>query len=628
MVARGDPTREDLERGFSDPVQLPVTFQQLRERLRHNRTLPEFHFANRLVAGLAPEPRGALLGRSLRLALLTSWTSDFLDPLLNVDFALDEIHAELYRPHFNQFRQELLDPQSGVYRFGAEITFVAFRLEDVFPARVAAGVISAGEGEACVDEVTTLAEGLVGAWKRHASGGTLFVTDILSPWTAWTPLEGGGTGWPGVVARINTRLREIASATSGVHVFGLTDLVTRRGRDTWVDPRLLYTARLPVAPQHWLALSDAIVRHTKAALGLGAKCLVLDLDGTLWGGVLGEDGPTGIRLGETYPGSVYRDVQRHILELHEAGTVLAIVSKNDVGEVLSVLREHPAMLLRERHFAAIRVNWNDKATNINEIAHEIGLPIEQLLFVDDNPVEIAAVRNTFPNLGCLQMESPPFRFAEQLRDLRLFDRLALTAEDRARGVFYAQERERRALRVVAPTLDEFYRSLAQRLTLYENHAAHLSRISQLSLRTNQFNMTTVRLSDDDATRLLADPACLLVTAELTDSLGESGLIAYAQVHRGPRRWHVENLAVSCRVLGRGVEEALVDYLGARALEGGASELTAEYARTKKNSPFADFYNRVGFEVIEETDDGHILFRCEPRSHATQTGKVAVVVHGA
>jgi FkbH-like protein len=616
--------REDIEARFSEGSTRAAAWRDFGQRVRRDRALGDLLFGNRLLLTLSPEARAAVLPRPLRVSLLTSWTSDFLDPLLRADFAIDGIDAALHRSHFNQFRQEILNPASSLYQFSPEVTVVAFRLEDVFPSRLAQ-LSRADEAldSAFADEFAHFVLGLIDAWRLHSKGGALLLADLLPPWGGWSPLS-PSQGWEGRVARLNERLEGLAGERPGVYVFGLARLAAERGRERWVDPRLLHTARIPVGREHWPALSDALVRHAKACRGLGAKCLVTDLDGTLWGGVLGEDGPAGLQLGEGWPGSLYRDVQSHLLDLAGAGVVLAVSSKNRGEDVASILASHPGMILRDHHFAAVRADWREKTENLREIAQEISLGLDQIVFIDDNPVEIARVQSAIPEITCLRIETPPVRFAEQLRSLRLFDRFTVTEEDRGRGEFYAREKQRRELKAGASTLDEFFKGLGQRLTVFENHAPHLARIAQLSQRTNQFNMTTIRLSEDDAFRLLGSSDHILLTASLTDRLGDSGIVGYAQVRRTADTWLIENLLMSCRVLGRGVEQNLVEEIALRAMRAGASVLTAEYVGTAKNAPFADFYHRCGFVAVEEGP--RRFFRREPSQHGETPGQVEVIAH--
>jgi FkbH-like protein len=402
-------------------------------------------------------------------------------------------------------------------------------------------------------------------------------------------------------------------------------LVATRGAASWTDPRTYYKARLPVSQENWLAMAEMYGSYIRGALSLDVKCLVLDLDNTLWGGVLGEDGREGIAIGETYPGNVFRRFQEYLLALFAGGYILAISSKNDHDDVIDVLRRHPGMILREEHFAAIKANWKTKEENIREISQEIGITVDQMLFIDDNPVEIATVSTAIPGIRCLHLQSPPLNFQRQIDDARCLSKLTLTEEDRERGRQYSEERKRREIKAKMSSVDDFYRDLKQRLTIRVDHEPHRARIAQLSQRTNQFNMTTVRLSDSDVTRMLNSSDYMLLTADLEDRFGSSGTVVYAQIRKRERSWVIENFLMSCRVLGRGVEDSVMDFIFAEAKKAGIETVFATYIPTKKSSPFADFYRRCGFAEVEAGGSGEKRFGRRVIDHVSQSRFIEVCV---
>ena len=532
--------------------------------------------------------------RQVKLAMLTSYTTDFILPLLQVDLRLSQIRSDVYKPHFNQFRQEILNPNSGLYREKPDITIVAFNLEDVIP------IFESNRSE-METEILELCDSLIHNFRQFAPGQSqLFIQNWIPPLHSYDPLVRTDSAIGTFIERLNSKLNTLVRQMPGVHVIDYARAAAQCGLDRWVDPRTYYTARIPVAREHWPALSQCYAAYIRAALGMDLKCIVLDLDNTLWGGVLGEDGPDGIHLGESYPGIAFRRFQQYLLGLYDHGYILAISSKNNEEDVLQVLSTHPAMVLRERHFAAIKANWQEKAQNIRDISKEINISIDHMLFVDDNPVEIEKVRLALPGITCLQIESPPLNFTVQFGGLRCFGKLLITEEDRLRGQQYFDDRQRREFKQSVEAIDDFYCSLAQHMTIHSNYESHASRIAQLTQRTNQFNMTTIRLTEADVARMMADPEYLLLTADLSDRFGDSGTIAFVQIRRGKQVWRIENFLMSCRVLGRTVEETLLNYIFERAAAEGVATIEAAYLPTKKNAPFAQFYPSRGFkEYVQE-----------------------------
>jgi FkbH-like protein len=529
----------------------------------------------------------------VKVAMLTSYTSDFVLPLLEVDLMSSGIRSDIYKPHFNQFRQEILDPASNLYRTAPDITIVGLHLEDVFP------VFDANRTDV-EGQLLDLCESIIRTYRQFAPAKSrLFIQNWIAPLHSYDPLVRTDLAVTSFVDNLNRKLSALAQQAPNVHVIDYARLAQQCGLKQWTDPRMYYTARIPVAQHNWIALSQYYAAYLRAALGMDLKCIVLDLDNTLWGGVLGEDGLEGIRLGDSYPGLAFRRFQQYLLGLYDHGYILAISSKNNEEDVLQVLRNHPAMALREKHFAAIKANWRDKSTNILEISKEINISVDHMLFVDDNPVEIEKVRLALPGITCVQIESPPLNFVRQFEELRSLGKLSITDEDRLRGQQYFDDRQRREFKQVTGSIDDFYRSLGQKMTIYWNYANHISRIAQLTQRTNQFNMTTIRLTEADVARMMAHPEYLLLTADLSDRFGDSGTIAVVQIRRGDGIWKIENFLMSCRVLGRTVEETLLNHIFERAAAEDVLTIEARYIETKKNATFSQFYLSNGFVKVSD-----------------------------
>jgi FkbH-like protein len=325
----------------------------------------------------------------------------------------------------------------------------------------------------------------------------------------------------------------------------------------------------------------------------------MDLDNTLWGGIIGEDGLQGIRLGPDYPGAAFLALQRVILDLYQRGIILAICSKNNPDDAFEALREHPAMLLRLEHIAAFRINWQDKVKNLREIAAELNIGTEALAFLDDNPVECERVRNEMPEVFVIDLPADPMGYAAALQECPVFERLTLSSEDHARGRYYVDERQRKELQQGTASLEDFYRSLQMEAEIAEVDAGTLSRVAQLTQKTNQFNLTTSRYSEQQVSALAQDPAWRIYSLRVRDRFGDSGLVGVAMAHRENDAVEIDNLLLSCRVIGRTTETALLAHLAQSAVKQGARVLRGRYIPTKKNLPAKDFYPSHGFRLVEE-----------------------------
>jgi FkbH-like protein len=335
--------------------------------------------------------------------------------------------------------------------------------------------------------------------------------------------------------------------------------------------------------------------------GRVAKALVVDLDNTLWGGVVGEDGLDGIQVGPEYPGAAYLALQRAIQALRHRGVLLAVASKNNPDEALDALDRHPGMLLRSGDFAALRINWNDKARSLREIAEELNIGVDSLAFLDDNPAEREQVRLELPEVTVVELPSDPMGYARALADCPVFERLSLTREDQQRGRLYEDQRQRADLQRASASLEDFLRSLEMEMSMGPVEPASVRRVAQLTQKTNQFNLTTRRYSEQEIDALASDPGARVYQVQVRDRFGDNGLVGVAITRRGADAWEIDTLLLSCRVIGRAVESAMLARLSDDARAAGATRLCGWFLPTAKNAPASDFYPSHGFSLLESSD---------------------------
>ncbi len=321
------------------------------------------------------------------------------------------------------------------------------------------------------------------------------------------------------------------------------------------------------------------------------KCIVLDLDNTLWGGVVGEDGLEGIQLSLKAPGNSFVAFQQALLDLYGRGVLLAINSRNNPDDALAVLRTHPNMILKEQHFAAQRINWNDKAENIKELAEELNIGLDSMVFLDDDLTNRALVRAMVSDVEVPELPQDPAEYARFLHSLPYFPVNATTDEDTMRGNLYVTERLRREQEKAYESKEDFLKSLRLELTVYEDDASCLPRLSQLTEKTNQFNIDKQPLGEEEIAAYVANPNARVWYARLTDAFGDYGVVLFALVELQGGIWHTRQLLMSCRVFGRGVEDAFLAALAKRAAQEGAETLTIAYTETPKNIPAKEFIDK-------------------------------------
>ncbi len=327
------------------------------------------------------------------------------------------------------------------------------------------------------------------------------------------------------------------------------------------------------------------------------KCIVLDLDNTLWGGVIGEDGMDGIKLSMDEAGAGFIAFQQALLDMYHRGILLAINSNNNPDDALAVIRTHPNMILKEQHFAAMRMNWDDKALNIRSLAEELNIGLDAMVFFDDNPLHRESVRAFLPDVAVPDLPLDSGSYTEMLHALPYFPNEATTNEDAMRGNLYVTERLRREAEKRYTTKEEFLSDLGLKADIYCNDISSTERIAQLTDKTNQFNTHKSPLTPEEVSALMASPDYDVFSLRVTDRFGDYGIIGVAMVTKEPEAWHAEQLLMSCRILGRGAEFALVGTIAARAEASGVSTLTFAYTPTEKNIPAKIFLDTVAGDTL-------------------------------
>jgi FkbH-like protein len=551
----------------------------------------------------------------VKLAVLSSFTADFMEPYVVVEALRRGYKAALTFGAFGQFEQELENADSGIWAFEPDALLLAMRPEDVDVEAVERFSATAGARFASLAE--TMLERLVTCAKqaRTRMRGPILVANFATP--AFVPLgpfdASTVDSLTHAYALLNKRLAERLAEIAGAVVWDYAGLVRSRGTAGWTDPRLWVLARAPVAAEHQPALAAHLARTLVGTLRPASKCLVLDLDNTIWGGVIGDDGPGGIQLGDDYPGSVYKQFQRAALSLMDRGVLLAVCSKNDHDVVEQTFRTHPEMVLKWDDMSCVRANWRSKSENLREIAKELNIGIDSLVLFDDNPVERAEVRAGAPEVGVVEVPTDPLKYVQALHDCGFFDQAASSAEDRGRAAMYRQERERKAMEAEAGTPEDFLRSLAMEAEVNVADEHTLGRITQLIGKTNQFNLTTRRHTAADVAAMASSPDHVVAWLRVRDKFGDQGLICVGVVRKEGTNADIDTFLMSCRVMNRRVEHAFMSFLLERARAMGCTTATGDYLPTKKNSMVKDFYPEMGFTVAESLPDGGVRYTLDLRS---------------
>ncbi|MEU5403423.1 HAD-IIIC family phosphatase [Streptomyces sp. NPDC005963] len=413
----------------------------------------------------------------------------------------------------------------------------------------------------------------------------------------------------GVIWReFNAGLLRLAVDHDRVHVVDLDPLVATSGPVH--EPRLAAYAKVLLGDELLAGYAREVGHLARGLRGRTKKVLVVDLDNTLWDGILGDDGPEGIAAATTYRGEAFGRFQQVVGQIGAQGVLLAVCSKNDREPVLQVLRDHPDMALREKDFVRVNANWEPKDGNLLEIARRLNLGVDSFVFADDSPFECGLVAGSLPGVAVVRLDEEPALHIERLLADGWFDVPELTAEDRARAALYRTDAARQDLQESAGSMEEYLAGLGVRVSLSPVREHEIARVSQVTLRTNQFNLTTERLQQADIRALRDSPQHLALAIRSEDRFGDNGLVGAVLVSGigTGDAWRIDNMLLSCRVFARGIEEACLSALLQRAREAGAPAVEAGYRPTAKNHRVRGLYPSVGFAETGEGVDGTVSFR--------------------
>lgn len=537
--------------------------------------------------------------RRANVALLGTATTSLLVPVLETLCFRDRLDVAWYEGLFGAYRQEILDPASGLYRFAPDIVFIMPTWRTLnLPSLGSADDAETVEG--IVAEHVNLWETLSQRARCHIVQQTF---DLPATESAGDLAAGHRGGRTRILRRVNARLAETAHPQ--VTMLDTERLVAGVGVHTWEDAALWQRARQHPAPPALPALAEQQVAHLRAILGLTRKVVVCDLDNTLWGGVIGEDGLEGIAIGGPSPeGEAHAELQRYLKELRGRGILLAVASKNNPDEARLPFAEHTGMILRLDDFAAFEANWNDKATNLRRVAERLSVGTDSFVFLDDNPVERAWIRAQLPEVAVVELGRSPATYVRELDAGRYFEAVSVSAEDRLRADRYGREAERAALREQAGTLEEFLAGLQMRGSVAPVSEANLARVTQLVNKTNQFNVTTRRYTEAQVLGIAAAGGWC-GAFELSDRFGDHGIIGvlFCVPAAAGDAWEIDTWLMSCRVLGRQFEQFMLDRVIEAARAAGVRRLAGVYRPTAKNDLVSDLFERLGFRRCGESAEG-------------------------
>jgi FkbH-like protein len=561
-----------------------------------------------------------------RLALLSNSTIDLIVPALVASAPRYGIALEVIKPHYDQVAQEALTPDSSINRSKPDAVLFALDYR-VLPLNLSLG--DSDNSNLNVERALAYLQTLRDAIKTNCGALCIFQTFAPPAETLFGSLDRALPGTAkNLIDQINRKLTECVVGSGDV-LFDVAGLAETVGLAEWHDPRFWNMAKLPFSAELIPLYSDHIARIVAAIRGKSRKVLVLDLDNTVWGGVIGDDGLEGIKVAQgDATGEAHLQLQRLALDLRQRGVVLAVSSKNNDEVARAPFETHPEMLLRLEHIAVFQANWNDKATNIQAIADELSLGLDAMVFLDDNPVERGMVRRLLPQVAVPELPDDPAYYARTLAASGYFESVAFVREDLQRSSFYQDNARRANLEKQVGGVDSYLASLDMTITFQPFNAAGRARIVQLINKSNQYNLTTRRYTDPEVIAAEHDPDVFTLQVRLADIFGDNGMISVVVCRPVEAAvWEIDTWLMSCRMLGRKVEHMVLHEILNHARAAGICKLIGVYKPTERNRLVIDHYAKLGFTKLCDDEAGFSRWEFLVKDTHPMSAPMSVVSRG-
>lgn len=540
--------------------------------------------------------------RTLRVAILGDCATQQFVTLTQVLCHRAGINAEVYEAAYDTVETEIFNSASALYAFKPDVVVLMNTVNAL------KGRYYKHPGEKTGFAAATL-ERLTGLWQalRQHTQALIIQSNFVLPYERLfgnydNQVEGSLTD---AVHAINRGLAKRSRQNKNIAINDVEAIASWVGRGAWFDEKLWILAKSPCALEFLPLLVQNVVDMIAASAGAGVKCVILDLDNTLWGGVIGDDGLEGIRLGHFRDGEGFHALQSFLKELRARGILLAVCSKNDYVNAIKPFREHAEMVLKEDDITVFVANWDSKAQNIQTIKETLNIGYDSMVFLDDNPFERNLVREILPEVIVPELPEDPADYVKAVAALNLFETASFSALDRQRAKLYAQETKREGLKHSFTNVEDYLKSLDMKITIGRFDTLNLPRIAQLIQRSNQFNLCTRRYSEAQCEAMINDvEGYYPLHVSLADKFGDHGLISVVVLRNEEARVFIEEYLMSCRVLQRGVEQYVMNEVFSYAKACGAGVVEGAFLPTAKNSMVKEFYARFGFEKVTEDEKGN------------------------
>ena len=535
--------------------------------------------------------------KKIKVAFLSSFTINGLSESLKVKCSKRQISCNQYVANYNQYNQEILDKKSGLYSFSPDITFLILDTRSIFGKLFHFPYsITKSDRENFVNEKITEIINLITKF-NETSNSKLIITNLSLPHYSPHGIAETKTNYSfhDAIIDFNKKLKEKVLNINSVYVFDFFKFVIKYGENNVFNFQNYLFGDIKISLDYIPHLANEFLPYIISFLGLTKKCIVVDLDNTIWGGIIGEDGFDGIRLGPQPPGNAFVEFQKYLKALSQRGILLAINSKNNFDDAIKVIREHPFMILTESDFSCMKINWNNKASNMQEISKELNIGLDSFVFFDDDPINRELIRESMPEITTPELPHDPSLYSEVIQSLHDFSTFQITSEDTNRRQMYLEQKQRTESQNSISDISEFLKKLNLEIEIKKTNSFTIPRISQLTLKTNQFNLTTKRYHEDQIKKLSEDKNILIGCAQIRDKFGDNGITGVFIVEKtNYDEWFLDTFLLSCRVMGREAEKAILYFIINEAKNNNIKRLKAKFIPTEKNEPIKNFLSDCQF----------------------------------
>src|SRR3989344_5239626 len=544
--------------------------------------------------------------RDVRIAFLSNFTINGIAETMKFLCFKYKVYAESYISQYNQYAQDILNKSSGLYHFKPDIIFILLDIENFFGDYYYFyyRMDNQQRGDFIQKKFDEIRE-LIKFLKKNTNAKIIVNTLLIPNYSSRGILENKqDLGIRGGIYNLNNMLESLSVDSPQLFVFDMNSFCSKVGYEFMRDKKMDYLGDMKISPSALVKISFEYMGYIIPLMSMTKKCIVLDLDNTLWGGIVGEEGIENIKLGPEKEGKPFLDFQKRLLELFEKGIILAVNSKNNYEDAIEVIKSHKYMILKEHHFASMKINWRDKVTNMKEIAEDLNIGVDSLVYIDDDKTNRELMKNILPEVFVLDLPEDPCLYPSAIESLTIFNLFNITDEDLNRGKMYADQNRREQFRAETTDIESFLKQLEIKVDIIQANKMTIPRVAQLTQKTNQFNLTTRRYQEEDIRSLLESGKHIIKCINVRDRFGDYGLTGVVIITKCDNGgyWDIDTFLLSCRILGKNIEFSLMQNIIDDARRAGIKKIFGRFISTKKNKPAECFLEECGFLLDKEENE--------------------------